>query len=470
MATAKQKYEQAVHLIRDRSDFGGGRQLLIEALREEPEMADAWYWLARTITDPAKQRDCLDRALKFNPNHAEATKLRDRVEFQLLNAPPPEEAPVSSVRTGVTGLLGGTRLAGRIGTGLLQSKDATGPLNTGKTGSLDAKAATGPLNAKAATGPLNAGKTGPLNAKAATGLLNAGKTGPLNAKATTGPLNAGKTGTLNAKATTGTLNAGKTGPLNRAGTTGRLNEPLTKLQGTFKLRGGELGGVLLGLLVMVVLTVAAIIALPQFTPQLGLPPWVTPVLVVIAVLTGLAALALLYKLFMMVGIQLDLYENGLAYTRSGQRTEWKWAALGGLRVVEGVFGSSPFAWEMWYLQLFDRDGKEALRFNKEIKDYLKAAGIIDRLTTTMWLDESWEAFQRGRVVSFGPVNISAAGIERGNERVRFDDIESWNVRRGEIMTFAIKNGKNPVLIPVKDVPNRAVLVRLVDKVLGIDGR
>ena len=420
MATAKEKYEQAVHLIRDRSDFGGGRQLLIEALREDSAMADAWYWLARTITDPSKQRDCLDKALRIDPNHVEATKLRDRVEFQLLNAPPPEPTPADAPRTGVTGLLGGTRLG------------------------------TGPLAPKGNTGPLNAGKTGPLNAKAATGPLNAGKTGPLNAKATTGP-----------------LNAGKTGPLTRSGAAGRLNEPLTKLQGTFKLRGGELGGVLLGLLVMVALTVGAVIALPQINPQLRLPAWATPILFVVAIVTGLTALTLLYKLFMMLGIQLELYENGLAYTRAGQRTEWKWEALGGLKINEAVYGSSPLSWEMWYLQLFDRDGREALRFNKEIKDFRKAAAIIDRFTTSMWLDETYDSFQRGKVVQFGAVSVSAAGVERGKERIRFDDIESWNLNREIQMSFMLKGASKPVLIPVKDVPNRAVLVRLIDKVLGL---
>lgn len=454
MATAKQKYEQAVHLIRDRSDFGGGRQLLIEALREDSAMADAWYWLARTITDPSKQRDCLDKAIRLDPNHAEATKLRDRVEFQLLNAPPPEPTPADAPRTGVTGLLGGARL----GTGPLAPKGNTGPLNAGKTG---------PLNAKAATGPLNAGKTGPLNAKAATGPLNAGKTGPLNAKAATGPLNAGKTGPLNAKATTGPLNAGKTGPLTRSGAGGRLNEPLTKLQGTFKLRGGELGGVLLGLLVMVALTVGAVIALPQINPQLRLPAWATPILFVVAIVTGLTALTLLYKLFMMLGIQLELYENGLAYTRAGQRTEWKWESLGGLKINEAVYGSSPLSWEMWYLQLFDRDGREALWFNKEIKDFRKAAAIIDRFTTSMWLDETYDSFQRGKVVQFGAVSVSAAGVERGKERIRFDDIESWNLNREIQMSFMVKGASKPLLIPVKDVPNRAVLVRLIDKVLGL---
>ncbi len=451
MATAKQKYEQAVHLIRDRSDFGGGRQLLIEALREDSGMADGWYWLARTISDPAKQRDCLDKALRIDPNHGEASKLRDRVEFQLLNAPPPEPPPANTPRTGVTGLLGGTRLESRLGTGPLQANKGT----------------TGPLNTKSATGPLNAGKTGPLNAKAATGPMNAGKTGPLPPTAATGPLNTGKTGPLNAKAATGPLNAGKTGPLNRSGASKRLNEPLTKIQGTFKLRAGELGSVILGLLLMIALTVGAVLALPQINPQLRLPAWATPILFVVAILTGLTALTLLYKLFMMLGIQLELYENGLAYTRAGQRTEWKWESLGGLKINETVYGSSPFSWEMWYLQLFSRDGQEALRFNKEIMDYRKAAAIIDRLTTSVWLDEAYESFQRGKVVQFGAVSVSAAGVERSKERVRFDDIESWNLNRELQMSFMLKGASKPVLIPVKDVPNRAVLVRLIDKVLGL---
>jgi tetratricopeptide (TPR) repeat protein len=426
MPTAQQKYQKAVELIRDQSNFSEGRQLMIEALREDASMADGWYWLARTIQDPAKQRECLDRALKLDPQHEAAIKLRDRVEFQLLNAPSPEPeqaAPPAKPRTGVTALLGGSRLGS---TGPLQGKAATGPLERkGGTGMLGGKAATAPLEPKAATGPLKAGQTGPLNPKAATG------------------------------------------PLLRGGATGRLNEPLSKLQGTFKLSGGELGRVLLFLLLLIALAVGAVAALPQVNPQLGLPAFVPPILWVVLVIAGLLILALLYKLVMMLGSQLELYENGLAYTRSGRRVEWKWEALSALRVTENTLGSDPFSWKAWSMQLFDRDGKEALRFSQELQEYLRAAGIIDRLTTPIWLEEANAAFQRGKVVPFGPVNVSAAGIERKGERVRFDDVESWNVRTGEIMQFVVKGASKPVLIPVKDVPNRAVLIRLVDKILGI---
>jgi hypothetical protein len=68
-------FREGVHAIDENNDIVQGRKLLIESLRLDPDNDVAWLWLARTVTNRDKQRDCLNRALKVNPSNAQARML-----------------------------------------------------------------------------------------------------------------------------------------------------------------------------------------------------------------------------------------------------------------------------------------------------------------------------------------------------------------------------------------------------------
>lgn len=56
-------------------------------MEQQPRNAEAWYWLSKTQDDRTRQRECLVRALRFQPTHAQA-----RAELAALEArplPPP---------------------------------------------------------------------------------------------------------------------------------------------------------------------------------------------------------------------------------------------------------------------------------------------------------------------------------------------------------------------------------------------
>ncbi len=67
------------------------RALLVRVLRDHPESDQAWYLLSLAVTEPDKQVDCLQRALRLNPNYNAA---RERLaELQSISGAPLASLP-----------------------------------------------------------------------------------------------------------------------------------------------------------------------------------------------------------------------------------------------------------------------------------------------------------------------------------------------------------------------------------------
>lgn len=71
---AKTLFQEGVVAIRDQRDLSKGRDLLLQSLKLEPQNEMGWLWLSRTMNEPQKKIQCLERALKINPNN-EQTKI-----------------------------------------------------------------------------------------------------------------------------------------------------------------------------------------------------------------------------------------------------------------------------------------------------------------------------------------------------------------------------------------------------------
>lgn len=89
---------QAEHLLHlailaiEEGDKSRAVGLLRRLLEQQPRNAEAWYWLSKTQDDPARQRECLVRALRFQPDHTRA-----RADFATLQSrSSPWSTPISS--------------------------------------------------------------------------------------------------------------------------------------------------------------------------------------------------------------------------------------------------------------------------------------------------------------------------------------------------------------------------------------
>ncbi len=85
----------------DAGEKESARDLLIPYLRDNPHNADAWWLMARTLDDPAQQREHLERALQVNPRHDRAKRflsdLTPRPERHVPAPPQRNYAEVGSV-------------------------------------------------------------------------------------------------------------------------------------------------------------------------------------------------------------------------------------------------------------------------------------------------------------------------------------------------------------------------------------
>jgi hypothetical protein len=65
--------QKAINAIKA-GDKAAGQRFLVEVLRADPKSEAAWLWMAVTLDDPQKKRECLQRALQINPGNDIARK------------------------------------------------------------------------------------------------------------------------------------------------------------------------------------------------------------------------------------------------------------------------------------------------------------------------------------------------------------------------------------------------------------
>lgn len=82
---------QTAILALQKGDKPAAIGLLRRLLEEQPRHAEAWYWLSKTQDDRTRQRECLVRALRFQPTHARARAELAALEARPLQPPTPAQ-------------------------------------------------------------------------------------------------------------------------------------------------------------------------------------------------------------------------------------------------------------------------------------------------------------------------------------------------------------------------------------------
>ncbi len=94
-----QKLDSAVALIRA-GRRGQGKKLLLDILKQDETQDMAWVWLSATVDTVEMRRECLEEALKHNPENRMARRGLDRLEAQQpAGVPAPGVAPAASATT-----------------------------------------------------------------------------------------------------------------------------------------------------------------------------------------------------------------------------------------------------------------------------------------------------------------------------------------------------------------------------------
>jgi Tol biopolymer transport system component len=94
---------KTVKALIDSGDKAGARDLLSQALRANPRDERAWLWMVSAVDDDAQRLQCLDRALKINPENANTRQYRAKVAARLNEtAPIPEPVTLPKPTPAIT--------------------------------------------------------------------------------------------------------------------------------------------------------------------------------------------------------------------------------------------------------------------------------------------------------------------------------------------------------------------------------
>ena len=80
---ADRLFREGMLAVREGKDLDGARKLLLQSLKLNPKNENAWLLLSQTVTDPQKKLECVNRALRINPNSERAQKLHRRISTAL---------------------------------------------------------------------------------------------------------------------------------------------------------------------------------------------------------------------------------------------------------------------------------------------------------------------------------------------------------------------------------------------------
>lgn len=80
---AQQLYRAGVTALREQNDAQQAHRLLTQSLRLDPNNPVGWLWLARTYQDYNKQLQCIEQALKVDPDNQMALAARTKVHQQI---------------------------------------------------------------------------------------------------------------------------------------------------------------------------------------------------------------------------------------------------------------------------------------------------------------------------------------------------------------------------------------------------
>jgi hypothetical protein len=99
MEQAQTLFREGVLAFRNENDIGKAQKLFMQSLKLNPQNEMGWVWLARTFSDQRRALDCVERALKINPQSEQALELKSELLARENGAVPPAAEPTRSTST-----------------------------------------------------------------------------------------------------------------------------------------------------------------------------------------------------------------------------------------------------------------------------------------------------------------------------------------------------------------------------------
>ncbi|MCP5097810.1 MAG: hypothetical protein GY943_19865 [Chloroflexi bacterium] len=165
-------------------------------------------------------------------------------------------------------------------------------------------------------------------------------------------------------------------------------------------------------------------------------------------------------------LSISLYQDGLVYVHHNKTDIVRWDVIN--QVEMSIFYNRKLRSSTYSYKLHMDDGK-SVSFNYAdgaIENLKQLSDTIQHQTSERLLVKATAEFNAGMPVVFGRLTASKEGLRYGNKMVLWSEVEDVQLRKG-IVTVR-KQGKHTswASIPVAQISNIFVLMRLVHQILG----
>ncbi len=166
-----------------------------------------------------------------------------------------------------------------------------------------------------------------------------------------------------------------------------------------------------------------------------------------------------------------LYTDGLAYHDNKGLQTWRWDEVAAFffsitrHYTNGIYTGTTYVYT-----LHKTDGAKLSLDNKYGKDDIpKLGSAIEQAILPIQYKRAADAYNAGQMVTFGPVAISKEGITISKKTYPWDEVAKISLENG-MLSVAKKGGGwfSGASAPVSSIPNVAVLLTIIDQIIGIN--
>jgi uncharacterized protein DUF6585 len=163
-----------------------------------------------------------------------------------------------------------------------------------------------------------------------------------------------------------------------------------------------------------------------------------------------------------------VYSNGFAYNDNKGLQTWHWEEVDQfLAAITRHYTNGIYTGTTYTYTLRKADGGKVV-FDNRIKKVQDLGPMIERATTPNLHKRAVDAYNVGQTVLFGPVALNKGGITFGKKSYPWSEVAQVSINKG-ILQVSKKGGGmfSGASAAASTIPNLAVLLSIVDQVVGV---
>jgi hypothetical protein len=174
----------------------------------------------------------------------------------------------------------------------------------------------------------------------------------------------------------------------------------------------------------------------------------------------------LVKLIQLRGLTIRTYRRGLTYGKGKRRKVILWPQVRSIHTsavlydLPGLGGDGHAAIEL------RTDDERRLKLTSALGQLEQLARVVKRSVYPGLLDEYRQMLRRRESLSFGPLELSEAGIRHGKRVLRWVNVDRVVLNRGQLLVSpSVGETANRIRVSVNKIPNLEVCAHMI-KQLG----